>query len=49
MTDQKPVHTNRRFDELKAEHRRALEAQDVEALHRVQAKLDELMARQGKA
>ena len=48
MTDQKPVHTHPTFDELKAEHRRALKAQDLEALHRVQAKLDELIAREGK-
>ena len=45
MTDQKRVHTNPTFDELKAEHHRALKAQDLEALHRVQVKLDELKAR----
>jgi hypothetical protein len=49
VTEQKPSHTNPHFDELKAEHRRALKAQDVEALQRVQAKLHKLMAREGKA
>jgi hypothetical protein len=36
------------FEELKEEHCRALEAGDVEAMQRVQAKLAELMARDGK-
>ena len=34
------------FEELKKEHLRALKAQDVEALQRVQKKLDELTGRE---
>jgi hypothetical protein len=39
MAEAKPVNTD-----LKAEHLRALKAQDVETLQKVQAKLDVLMA-----
>lgn len=42
MTQPKPVHAGSVFEKLKEEHRRALEAQDVEALQRVQKKLDKL-------
>lgn len=49
MAEADPVHTDRAFEELKAEHLRALKAQDVEALQRVQAKLEELMARGERA
>jgi hypothetical protein len=45
MAEAKPVNTDRAFEELKGEHIRALKDQDIEALQRVQAKLDELMAR----
>jgi Skp family chaperone for outer membrane proteins len=44
MAEAKPVNTDRAFEELKAEHLRALKAQDVETLQKVQAKLDVLMA-----
>jgi hypothetical protein len=46
MSEHSPA--SRNFEELKEEHRRALEAGDVEALQRVQAKLAELMPRDGK-
>lgn len=36
------------FEELKQEHLRALEAGDVEALQRVQKKLDELTGRESE-
>jgi len=49
VTQHKPVYTKPTFDEPKTEHRRALKAQDLKALHRAKAKLDELMAREGKA
>jgi hypothetical protein len=42
-----PASAERIFEELKAEHRRALEARDVEALQRVQAKLEKLRERKG--
>jgi hypothetical protein len=48
MTERGHGH-DRAFEELKAEHIRALKSQDVEALQRVQVKLDELMARRKQA
>jgi len=45
MSEHDPAGTERIFEELKAEHRRALEACDVEALQRVQAKLEKLRER----
>ena len=48
MSEHDRAGTESIFEELKEEHRRALKAVDVEALQRVQAKLAELMAREGK-
>jgi hypothetical protein len=45
MTERSAADTDRIFEELKAEHRRALEAGDMEGLQRVQEKLAELRSR----
>ena len=42
MTECSAADTDRIFEELKAEHRRGLEAGDMEGLQRVQEKLAEL-------
>jgi len=44
MKEHEPADVECTYEELKQEHRRALAAGDVEAVQRVQAKLDELMA-----
>ena len=44
MAEHEPPDIDRIFEELKKEHRRALVSGDIDALERVQAKLDELMA-----
>jgi hypothetical protein len=45
MTECSAADTDRIFEELKAEHRRGLEAGDMEGLQRVQEKLAELRSR----
>jgi hypothetical protein len=46
MGDRTTAEQERAFEELKEEHMRALKAGDVEALQRVQEKLDKLTARE---
>ena len=44
MTEHQAPDADRIFEELKQEHRRALVSGDIDALERVQIKLDELRA-----
>ena len=45
MSEHERAGAERIFEELKEEHRRALEDGDIEALQRVQAKLEKLLER----
>ena len=45
VTQPKPIDADRAFEQLRKEHRLTLQAGDLEALQRVQEKLDELLVR----